>query len=173
MANSSHTTQLIGINMLTQERLKELLHYNPETGLFSWLVNRARGATKGVIAGTLKEGRIDIMVFRKHYKAHRLAWLYVHGSFPKEQIDHINGNPSDNRLSNLREATHSENQQNIRRAQVNSKTGVLGVSPCRGKFQASIKANNKQYNLGKFNSIEEAKLAYDKKKAELHPFSVT
>lgn len=157
--------------MLTQERVKQLLHYNPETGIFTWLSYRSRRAKKGDIAGTLKDGRVELMIDRKHYKAHRLAWMYVHGHWPVNQIDHINTIPNDNRLVNLREASHSENQQNIRNAQSNNKLGVLGVSKFRNKYQASIKLNGIQYHLGHFSNIDDAKSAYDAKKRELHKFS--
>ena len=159
--------------MLTQERLKELLHYNPETGIFTWLVYRSRYARVGSVAGTIWLGRIVIMIDRKHYKAHRLAWLYVHGKFPTNQIDHINEEPSDNRITNLREATNAQNQENAKKPQANNKLGLRGVSQFRGRYQAAIRHKRIQYHLGFYKTPEEAKAVYDKKKRELHPFSVT
>jgi len=88
-----------------------LLTYDPYTGLFTWLVDAYSNKVKGKIAGSIKEGYINISIDRKLYRAHRLAWLYVNGVFPSE-IDHINRVKSDNRICNLREVSRSENCQN-------------------------------------------------------------
>ena len=92
--------------MITQEELKELLDYNPETGLFTWNVyNNIKNKTT---AGTFNDGYIQIKIKQKIYQAHRLAWLYVYGEWPKGQIDHINGIRDDNRIENLRDVTNRE-----------------------------------------------------------------
>ena len=106
---------------LTQERLKELLHYDPETGVFRWKVDRPKGVKIGNKAGTLdQDGYRKISLDGKRFYAHRLVWLYVHGEFPFDQIDHKNRVPDDNRLVNLRQATSGENR-------ANSKTTHLGM----------------------------------------------
>jgi hypothetical protein len=113
---------------LTQERLKELLHYNPDTGDFTWIVTKG-GVLRGSVAGSKDNyGYLIIRVDVQRYKAHRLAFLYMENKFPLDQVDHINRIRDDNRWINLRNATGSENQQNKV-----SNTDFIGVS-----FQSSI-----------------------------------
>ena len=160
-------------NRITAERARELLEYSAETGVFRWRVNRQGGICSGSVAGGKKpDGYIYIGVDGVKFLAHRLAWLYVHGKWPREHIDHINGVRDDNRLSNLREASNSENMQNQRRAQANNANGLLGVSwdEKRKRWQAQIKANGRKRHLGRFETSEEARAAYIAAKAELHPF---
>lgn len=99
---------------LTAESLRELLHYDPQTGIFTWRVTR--GNLKACSrAGSMKEdGYIRVCIGERRYHAHRLAWLYVTGDWPVEEIDHINRNKADNRFTNLRPATRSTNEQNRR-----------------------------------------------------------
>lgn len=102
---------------LTPERLRELLEYDPETGKFTWLRNRAFKALGGTHAGYLNSnGYLRITVDDVSYAAHRLAWLYVHGRWPDKTIDHINRNKQDNRIANLRDVTHSEQNYNSSRS---------------------------------------------------------
>lgn len=160
------------MNMLTQERLHELLNYNPFTGIFTWKVNRSN-IKIGDVAGT-NNGK-DYLVLRidKHrYYCHRLAWLYVHGNFSKNNIDHINGIRFDNRISNLREATYSENMQNRKSSPSNSTTGFLGVmfDKSRSQWKATIKVNGVYKYLGRYNSAEEAHQAYLVAKRKFHSF---
>jgi len=160
--------------MLTQETLKEVLHYDCETGVFTWAINIYRKKTKGKIAGTKdKEGYMQIMIKRKTYRAHRLAWLYVYGSFPSKEIDHINCIPSDNRIVNLREASREENQQNKKNAQKNNKSGFLGVSKSGNVWRATIYLNGKRYSLGFFKSPELAHNAYIQAKRTMHAYCTT
>ena len=103
--------------MITQNELKKLLHYNPETGVFTWKSNRSQLAKKGDIAGSVYRkcnGKEYIVIHVKGrvYKAHRLAWMHVHGRFPILNIDHINGIGTDNRMQNLRDVSHAENMKN-------------------------------------------------------------
>ena len=115
--------------IVTQSELRELFDFQPETGRFIRLKtvgNQPAGSVAGAVRP--RDGYIQIAVRRKIYQAHRLAWFYVHGAWPKEQIDHINGNPGDNRLCNLREATRYENAQNLHGANARNKAGLLGVS---------------------------------------------
>ena len=150
--------------MIQHDRLKQLLTYDPETGLFTWRVNgKGRFQRAGAIAGSLKEtGYIKICADCKTYRAHRLAWFYAHGVWPPHEIDHVNRDKTDNRISNLRLATHAENCQNmpLRR---NNKHGVAGITFHTGKrkkrWQAKIIANGATKYLGYYHTIEEAKAA--------------
>ena len=112
--------------MITYERLKELLHYDPDSGIFVWNIGRP-GASVGTVAGAIRhDGYVRIGVDNKRYLAHRLAWLYVHGYMPENSIDHINRNPLDNRICNLREVSHMCNMRNIDTPK-NNTSGVKGV----------------------------------------------
>ena len=154
---------------LTQAELKEVLDYNPETGIFIWKKTMNNNAKKGKIAGWVSfYGYIEIRYDNKNYKAHRLAWLYMMGRFPNFQIDHKNTIKNDNRIDNLRDTTAAINNQNTRKCLKNSSTGFLGVIPKRGKFVACIGVNYKKIHLGVFESPEEAHEAYLKAKRVLH-----
>lgn len=151
---------------LTQERLVEALSYSPETGEFRW---RIGSRMAGKVAGTwITDGYRSIILDGRPYASHRLAWLYVHGEWPKELIDHINGVRDDNRISNLRECTGAENQQNS--APRRWRSLPLGVYKNGKKFQATITAMGVQYNLGVHATPEEAHQAYLKAKAVHHRF---
>lgn len=150
------------------EILRELLDYNPETGAFKWLVNKGT-AKAGDVAGCQNAlGYLIIGICGKRYSCHRLAWLCVHGEWPTRQIDHVNTNRSDNRISNLREATKQENMFN-RGATVISLTGLKGVSN-KGKygFQARIMVGGKEHYLGLFSTAELAQAAYCAAAHSLH-----
>ena len=158
--------------MITQARLKELLAYNPDTGVFTWLVKSNRKIRIGDIAGHLDgKGYRRIKVEQKRYQAHRLAWLYMTGAWPVAQIDHRNGNKDDNRWDKLREATNAENQQN-RVINRNNTSGLMGVCWNRkmGKWQAQIRGAGHRRFLGLFTDPEAAHAAYLAAKAEIHPF---
>lgn len=144
--------------MLTTARLKESLSYDPETGSFTWLIQKARRTKIGSVAGTIWDGYIRIEIDNRSYRAHRLAWLYMTGVWPDEEIDHKNTNRSDNRWSNLRAATHSQNQGNARRRRDNS-TGFKSVQKIRGKFRAVI-SRGPRIHLGYFDTAEKAHAAY-------------
>lgn len=146
---------------LTAERLREVLSYDPESGIFRWKKSR-RNVNTGKVAGTpCSGGYISIGVDQKYYKAHRLAWLYVHGVWPAELIDHINGDTSNNRISNLREATFSQNLVN-RGPNTKNKTGFKGVfhNKDTGRFIACAAVNKKQKTIGSYATAEEASAAY-------------
>lgn len=156
---------------LTAERARELLDYDPETGVFTRRLQRMK-FSEGSVAGSLTSlGYIDIGVDRRSYKAHRIAWLITHGSWPVSELDHINGDKTDNRLVNLREATRSLNNQNTRVARRNNGTGMLGVHWDKKlkKFRAKISIDGKAIYLGRFQTAEEAYQAYLVAKRQLHP----
>lgn len=143
---------------LTQERLKELLTYDPETGIFTWNFNR-RGLLAGSVAGHLNNsnGYITISVDKRSYRAHRLAWLYTYGDCPLDCIDHINHDRKDNRLCNLRDVPKADNQFNLSKSKRN-KSGHTGVSfyKAYNKWAAEIIVRKKKIFLGYFENIEEA-----------------
>lgn len=145
--------------MLTQERLRELLDYDPETGVFTWRVSR-RGAKKGCVAGSLSHGYIHIRVDEKPYRAHRLAWLYMHGYFPENQIDHINRVRDDNRIINLREVSIQCNARN-RGVRSTNTSGVVGVYWYKAikKWRVQIKADGKNLHLGYYRNLPDAVLS--------------
>ena len=155
---------------MTQEELKELLTYDQETGVFYWNVpvgHLKAGSKAGSIALC---GYVKIRIKNSLYKAHRLAWIYVHGSIGNYQIDHINMIKSDNRLSNLRICSSRLNAQNKKVAQKNNKSGFLGVCVRGDKFDARIQVGGKKFQLGTFRTKEEAHKAYVNAKRVLHPF---
>ena len=151
---------------LTIEQLRGWLHYDPETGLFRWRRKPNRNIVVGSVAGCPRssaQGRSDIgiRIGGVQYAAHRLAWFYVHGRWPFEQIDHINCNAGDNRLCNLREATAAQNQANKRISRVN-RSGVKGVCwhAREARWYASIRYQGKSRHLGRFKNKSDAELAY-------------
>lgn len=140
---------------ITQEYIKSILTYNPNTGKFIW--RRKKWGHKGKEAGYINpNGYRVIMIDNKNYGASRLAWLFHYGEFSKKQIDHINHNRSDNRIENLREVTNQQNQMN--RTFTGNTTGFIGVywDKNRKKYAPKIKVNQKVINLGRYDSIEEA-----------------
>lgn len=154
-------------NNLTQSQLKAILHYNKDTGEFTRSV-QVGPFKKGTIAGTkLNTGYISIRVNKTYFQAHRLAWLYIHGNWPKGWIDHINHIKSDNRISNLRDVTWSDNLHNLSSAKKQNKSKLLGVSPYKSRWIAQIQRNGKKIHIGIFDTPEQAHQEYIKKKFEL------
>lgn len=140
---------------LAHVRLSELLNYDPETGIFTWNVDRKR-VRKGDISGCPdKAGYLQIGIDGKLYLAHRLAWFYIHGQWPSLEIDHINRDKADNRISNLRLATRRENIINKAPSKIN-RSGVTGVywNKASRKWHAQIYANGKRHSLGLFTQKE-------------------
>lgn len=149
--------------MITQERLKQALFYNPNSGIFIWRWRQSYPKHTGKIAGSYeRKGYLNIQIDGKNYKAHRLAWLYMTGMWPCEQIDHINTVKDDNRLVNLREATNSQNRANTPPPK-NGSSGLKGAQKTRNKWQAMIAGRY----LGIFDSQEKAHAAYAAKAKEL------
>jgi HNH endonuclease len=156
---------------LSQDYLKSILKYDPETGLFTWL----RGTNKtpiGSIAGTKNHAKVyvTIKIDDKQYKAHRLAWFYTYGTWPEFQIDHINGVKNDNKIKNLRVLQNKNNCLNRHKANTQNKTGFLGVSAEKGKFRADLQIDGKRHFLGYFDAPEIASMEYNKRKSEMTCF---
>ncbi|HAP3219644.1 HNH endonuclease [Escherichia coli] len=156
------------IDQITQQRLKEVLLYDELTGKFTWKVKKCQRMNAGDIAGhKSSEGYWVIKVDGKLYKAHRLAWLYMNGSLPKSDIDHINLVRDDNRIANLRLATRSQNIQNVNK-KANNKSGYKGVSWDKKsrKWRAQIVINKRKVNLGFYDDPKEAHKVYANKADE-------
>lgn len=156
-------------------RVRELLHYDPATGVFTRKIRLAQRHKVGdradfLITGGNNEGYCRVSFDSKRYLAHRVAWLYVYGKWPELDIDHINGDKVDNRLENLRDVDRSTNLQNQRRARKDNKSGLLGVTtfiPSK-KWRASVHMNGKRIHVGLYDSPEEAHQAYLVAKRQMH-----
>jgi len=141
---------------LNQDRLKNLLHYDAETGIFRWRVSRGN-VKKTAVAGHPYQGRIVIRVFGKGYRAARLAWLYQTGSWPKEQIDHIDRNSLNDRWDNLRDVSHARNMQNCARP---NETGYRCVWKSCGKYNARVSVGRTRIYLGRYKTAVHAHEIY-------------
>lgn len=156
--------------MITQEYVKEVLDYNTATGIFVWKkrdithFKTKRAFTNwnnryaGEVAGTKKpdSGYVIISINKQMFRAHRLAWLYVYGENPKNQIDHINGVRDDNRLENLRDTQQGENHKN-KRLLCSNKTGYHGITIHKnGRYRVHAWKQNVQQHLGYYKNIEDA-----------------
>ena len=146
----------------SQTKIREWLHYEPTTGIFVWIKKSSPRAMVGDKAGTICGQYRVIALERKAYKAHRLAWVYVYGKEPAELLDHINGDTSDNRICNLREASYSGNSRNSKKRQGNI-SGYKGVVPSGLKskpWKAQINVGGKVRSLGFFVDPYEAHLVW-------------
>jgi hypothetical protein len=156
---------------LTVDRLREVLAYDIKTGAFTWLVSSATKKVGSVAGGVKKTGYRFIQIDGRQYREHRLAWLYVNEAWPKNHIDHIDGNRANNKISNLRDVDDSTNSQNQRASQCSNKsTGILGVCfhKTKKKFHAQIKRHGKRIHLGYFDNAQDAHNAYLAAKRQLH-----
>lgn len=156
---------------LTADRLRELLHYEPDSGVFVWRKTTSNKALEGDVAGCWSRDRLLIGINRRLYQAHRLAWLYVHGRWPVGVIDHINGDARDNRLANLRDVTQTVNQQNRRKACAGSTSQLLGICWAKERQQwvAQIRIPGQgKKTLGYRNSEAEAYELYLAAKRKYH-----
>ena len=144
---------------LTSDELRQKLHYDERTGVFTWLFKFGAMQDAGDVAGAPnKRGYIRFMIRGKTYAAHRLAWLYMTGRWPTDQIDHIDLNKSNNAWNNLREATNAQNSVN--RAKY-GKRPYKGVCRMGNRFGAYIKFNKRNIYLGMFATAEEARDAFN------------
>jgi hypothetical protein len=155
---------------LTQERLKTLLHYNEETGIFTRIISTSPNARRGDVAGTRSaRGYWCICIDGKRHYAHRLAWLYVFGVQAANGIDHIDGNPINNRIKNLRDIPEKYNHQNIVKPKTVNRSGFLGVVQHGARWRAAISHEGKYKYIGVFSTPELAHHAYLVEKRRLHP----
>ena len=148
--------------MLTQERIRELLDYDPATGHLIWRVTKSPKAPKGSIAGSVNaKGHVNLQIDKRMYALHQVVFALHHGHIPKE-IDHVNRNKQDNRIENLRACDSSLNKGNIGLLRSN-RSGYRGVSlnTRTQKYHAQIKINGKQTYIGRFDTAENAARAYD------------
>lgn len=157
--------------MLTVEELRRVLAYDPESGVFKWRVTLSRRAVSGKRAGSKNTiGYIEIGIANVSYLAHRLAWLYVTGEWPQNEIDHRDGSRANNSFANLRDIPHAGQQQNYRRARRDSILGYLGVSRNGKRFSATIQLSGKRTYLGTFDTPRAAHAAYVAEKRRIHEF---
>ena len=159
---------------LTAARLREILSYDPETGIFRWRIDVGRWGR--IKAGTITDsrnvyGHVQINIDAVPKYAHRLAWLYVYGKWPDADIDHIDGNKANNAIANLRDVPRAINNQNLTKQRGSHKKEPLGVNfdKKRGRWRASICADGKRRFLGRFKTVEEAQSAYLSAKRKYHP----
>jgi hypothetical protein len=160
--------------ILTQEHLRFLMDYDPDTGVFTRKV-KVKNQPAGTIVGTSgTRGYLQCSIDGKPYKLHRLAWLYVHGAWPADQIDHINHNTSDNRLCNLRVVSSAQNHQN-RARKTNSSSGYLGVTwhKRERRWQAQLEVNGKAIHLGSYQDLGLAIAARKQAELKFHPHRPT
>lgn len=155
---------------LTAARLRELLHYCPETGIFTNCAPRKK-IRVGEVAGTIDKasGYVILGIDRRHHYGHRLAFLYVTGTWPSQLIDHRDGDRSNNRWTNLRDEPRSINQQNMRGAAAGSASGLIGAFKKRNRWESRIRVGAKTIRLGTFATARAAHDAYVVAKREHHP----
>jgi hypothetical protein len=156
---------------LSHSVLTSYLAYDPDTGYLTWKLHRSAACPAGTRAGSVSSnGYLRVWILGRRYAAHRIAWFHHYGVWPELFIDHINGDPLDNRIVNLRNVSREMNQQNKRRPSRVNSTGFLGVSPSKPDgFHAKIEVAGKKVWIGRFKSPEAAHQAYLEAKLKLHP----
>ena len=161
---------------ITADRARELLHYDPETGVFTRRVASGKTHVGDVTGSKNALGYMMVGVDGSRYLAHRLAWLYTYGEWPKQDIDHIDQDKANNRIANLRDVSRSANNQNRSAALSNSGTGIANVCPVtagRRPYRVRLKLNGVIVYHKHFYTIEEAIAARDEARAKFHPFAPT
>ena len=154
----------------TAERLRELFDYAPETGLLIRRIRTANRTNPGDVVGAPSGNgylKVTIDGDKGHY-VHRVIWCHVTGAWPNHNIDHIDGDQSNNRFENLRDVKQRANVENIQRAKKHNKIGILGVRFTKNRYEARITVDREQIYIGRFDSAQEAHEAYVAKKRELH-----
>jgi HNH endonuclease len=143
---------------LTAARLREVLHYDPDSGLFTWLIQARATRPPGSNAGSRYDRYVKIGIDQERHSAHRLAWLYMTGKWPTHEIDHINRDGFDNRWANLRDVPKSVNARNIVK---HNNSGFRGVKKNRGKtWRSIISVEGRPVGLGNFLTPEDAQAAF-------------
>lgn len=155
---------------MTAEKAGEMFAYDPNSGAITWKVTRNHMSKVGSEAGHLrKSGYRQIIVNGRAIAAHRLAWLLHYGTWPEQHIDHMDGNPSNNRISNLRDVERRVNAENLRGARKDSTCKLLGASPRKdGQWLAQIQVQGRKKHLGLFPTAAEAHAAYLSAKRVMH-----
>jgi len=158
-------------SLVTQEMVRKAFRYDRDTGVLFWA--ESRGPVKaGCVAGNrMPEGHLQVGFNGASYLVHRIIWLYVYGEWPRHFIDHVDGNPQNNRIGNLRDVVRSINQQNQRKARRdNNSTGLLGAYYLKrtGRYFSSIGLAGKHIHLGYFATADEAHAAYVAAKRKIH-----
>lgn len=158
-------------NEISQDELKSILNYDPETGLFTWIRSKL-SRLNGMIAGySSKSGYVEIRINYILYRSHQLAWIYENGQIDEgKEIDHMNGDKSDNRIVNLRMVTRRTNMENRVKASAKNSTGNLGVSwdKVNNKWVAQIGVSGKNIKLGRYLNPEDAHQSYLSAKRKYH-----
>lgn len=142
------------MEVLAPEELRDLLTYDPDEGEFRWRSDGLGKRKAGAIAGSAGKRGVTITINHRNHSAHRLAWLYMTGKWPECIIDHIDCDPLNNKWSNLRQATHSQNSCNIRGRSASGFKGVYRSS--KNTWRATIAVNGQSYRVGNFRTREEA-----------------
>ena len=147
---------------LSRDEILKYLSYDRENGIFTWKIARGRQPSGAIAGSVTSRGYVRIIFNKRQYFSHRLVWIVETNAQPAQFIDHIDGNRANNRIINLREASNYENQQNRKKCQSNSKSGLLGASPCDGTrpWLAQITINGKKKRIGCFKTKEDAHSAY-------------
>ena len=170
MTDRSALLAQLGTDRIMAHHLREILHYDPESGIFTWLSHRSTGARCGDIAGCdNQQGYTMIGIRKKFYGAHRLAWLYMTGCWPDVTVDHTNRVRNDNRWHNLRLATQAQQSFNRSSYTTRNTSGAKGVTWKRAhnKWTARIRHQGRLIHLGYFSNLEDARSAYLNKAREL------
>lgn len=155
--------------MITQSQLKDHLHYDPDTGFFTWISGNKRNVSSGYVCGSKSKNNdyIVIGIMGERHVAHRLAWLYMYGQFPDTFIDHINGIRNDNRISNLRICSRTQNNTN-KKIYKNNKIGIKNVFILKnGIYRVQVKVNGKAINRNA-KTLEQAIIIADQVRAMAH-----
>jgi hypothetical protein len=159
-----------GQEKISVDRVRELFNYDHVTGIFIRRIKTGKNTVVGSIVGSRSNGALVTMIDGKNYYLHRLAWIHFYGEFPRKEIDHIDGNPSNNAIDNLRDVCSSINSQNRIHVSRRSSTGLLGAYKYgNGKFCSRISVNGKNVALGVFSNAQEAHDAYVAAKRIHHP----
>lgn len=155
---------------LTAGKVRSVLSYEPETGLLTWCKQVARNIKPGTTINPMRNhgNYVQIQIDKKLYYTHRLAWLHFYGTSPVGSIDHIDGDKTNNRISNLRDVSVSVNAQNQKRPMNHNKSGFLGVNAIGNRFRAQINVDGVQQYLGTFDTPEVAHGVYLSAKRSFH-----
>lgn len=146
--------------MTLEDEIRKNFRYEPDTGFLFWTEHAHRSVKNKQAKTRDRLGYIDVPFKGKKLKAHRIAWFLTYGNWPNQMIDHIDGNPSNNAINNLRDVSNQVNQCNRKKARSDSKSGLIGALPYKGKWRSQIRRNGVVHYLGFFDTAVEANRAY-------------